>query len=135
MRPIQILLVALLSLGGALSLSRRQGGALGRIVLLLVLAAGLLMVMLPDQTTRVAAALGVGRGSDLVMYLALVGLAFAHLRMYSNQRRIVDDLTQLTRAYALGHSLGPGGCNTGPNATRREAAMGETRRDDPASTA
>jgi hypothetical protein len=109
MRPIQILLTVLLTGGaGLIFLSTRRAGALRRIVLALMVGVGLLMVLFPDQATRVAAWLGVGRGSDVVVYLAMVALAFVCLRLYVHQRQLLSDLTQLVRTYAIEHGHAPG---------------------------
>lgn len=70
------------------------------------LATGLwLMVVVvswvPDWTDRVAARLGVGRGSDLIVYSAVVILTYAVLRLIARQQELTRELTNLTRAIAL----------------------------------
>jgi small membrane protein len=55
----------------------------------------------PDLTVRAARLVGIGRGADLVLYLAvgvmLVGFFLVFLRL----RRIEEDLTKIVRALAL----------------------------------
>lgn len=64
-------------------------------------AVGEVFVLAPDFATRVAHAVGVGRGADLIMYgfiVATLGLIFnLHLRLHAMTQTITD----LTRHVAL----------------------------------
>jgi hypothetical protein len=109
MRPIQILLAALLVFAAATYWIRRRSHTGDRLVMLAVLAAGLAMVAFPDDTSRLAALLGVGRGSDLVLYLGLLGLSYAGLLLYLRQRQVMSDITEIARLYAIDHRRSPAG--------------------------
>lgn len=56
---------------------------------------------LPDMTTVLARAVGIGRGADLIMYSAVVLLVYAVLRLIARQQELSRELTELTRALAI----------------------------------
>ena len=98
---IQIFLTVLLLTVAAMVALQRSTSRLLRIAVLAVVVAGLYFVWMPEQTTRVAESLGVGRGADLVLYLwvviTLALIVFLYLKIVQLSRR----LTELTRALAL----------------------------------
>jgi hypothetical protein len=98
---IQIFLTALLATVAVMVALQRSTSCVLRLAVLAVVATGLYFVWAPDQTTRLAAALGVGRGADLVLYLwvviTLALIVFLYLKIVQLSRR----LTELTRAQAL----------------------------------
>jgi len=60
------------------------------------------VVVLLPQTTDIAARLvGVGRGVDVVIYLALVLLFYLVFRLYARQETIEREITKLVRNIAL----------------------------------
>ena len=75
--------------------------AFKRIGFLVFLVLNLDAVLRPDDTTWLAHKLGVGRGTDLLVYLLVVAFAFVavntHLRFRTLDRRFTD----LARAVAL----------------------------------
>jgi hypothetical protein len=98
---IQVFLSALLA-GVALMVGlQRTTSRLLRATVLVVIALGAYFVWVPDQTTRLAALLGVGRGADLVMYLWVVITLALIVLLYLKIVRLSRKLTQLTRASAL----------------------------------
>jgi len=58
-------------------------------------------VLRPADTTRVAHLVGVGRGTDLVLYLLVVGVTLLALNTYFRFRVIERRLTELARDAAL----------------------------------
>lgn len=58
-------------------------------------------VLAPDTVTWIANRVGVGRGTDLVLYLLVVAFTFATVGQYQRLRRLDDRLADLTRAHAL----------------------------------
>jgi hypothetical protein len=104
---IQIFLTALLATVAVMVVLQRSTSRFLRIAVLVVVAIGLYFVWAPDQTTRLAAALGVGRGADLVLYLwvviTLALIVFLYLKIVQLSRR----LTELTRAQALSRPQNP----------------------------
>jgi hypothetical protein len=58
-------------------------------------------VLRPGDTTKAAHLLGVGRGTDLVLYLLVVGVTILALNTYLRFRAIERRLTELARDAAL----------------------------------
>jgi len=58
-------------------------------------------VLRPDDVTRVAKFVGVGRGTDLLLYALIVAFVFSTLAMYMRLREDEQRVTQLARAVAL----------------------------------
>lgn len=55
----------------------------------------------PDVTKKVANALGIGRGADLVLYSAVVVMLVGFLMVYVRLRRIQRELTLIVRHIAI----------------------------------
>ncbi len=64
------------------------------------IAAGL-VVLWPNSTMQLANLLGVGRGVDAIIYLALALLFFIFFRITVQVERLSRDVTKLTRKIAL----------------------------------
>ena len=60
-----------------------------------------LVVVSPDSTFFIAHLVGVGRGADLVVYLALATIFFLLFRSTIRIERLNRDITKLTRRLAL----------------------------------
>ncbi|MBW0105714.1 DUF2304 domain-containing protein [Pseudonocardia sp. KRD291] len=58
-------------------------------------------VLRPDDVTWVARHLGIGRGTDLVVYLLVVAFVFGMLNSYLRDREISQHLTNLARQLAI----------------------------------
>ena len=69
-----ILSVALVALRGGQSAAQR---AFWRLSAVTLAAVGLVSVMFPNVLTRLAHLLGIGRGTDLLLYLAVVAYLMA----------------------------------------------------------
>ncbi|MFA5134756.1 MAG: DUF2304 family protein [Patescibacteria group bacterium] len=57
--------------------------------------------VLPQTTTIIADMLGVGRGVDAVIYLALLVLFYGMFRLYVKMEHIEREITQIVRRVAL----------------------------------
>ena len=55
----------------------------------------------PELTAMVARALGIGRGTDLVLYVAILAMVFGFFAVYVRMRRIESDLTKIVRELAI----------------------------------
>lgn len=55
----------------------------------------------PEITAEIARALGIGRGTDLVLYFAILGMVFGFFAIYVRLRRIESDLTKIVRELAI----------------------------------
>ncbi|HET9254969.1 MAG TPA: DUF2304 domain-containing protein [Pseudonocardiaceae bacterium] len=101
---VQIILV-LAALGAAGYFVRRAHDvrvrASKRIAFLVFIAVNIYAVLRPGDTTWIAHQIGVGRGTDLVVYLLVVAFVFGMLNTYLRQREISNHLTDLARTIAL----------------------------------
>lgn len=102
---------ALLVLAGLLlyAFGQRRRSAPLAYGIMVTAAAGAVLVVLPDLTTAVANAVGIGRGADLIFYLfmliAFAAIANLHLRM----RAQAEVVTLLAREIALATARQPQG--------------------------
>lgn len=55
----------------------------------------------PEITGRIAHVLGIGRGTDLVLYFAILAMVFGFFTTYVRLRRIERDLTKIVRELAI----------------------------------
>jgi hypothetical protein len=114
---IKILLIAA-ALGVAVLVLREkvpgQREASRRAVGLMVVLAGIIAVLWPDLTTQAANAVGVGRGTDLVLYLLVTAFAYSALATAQRIHRLQHDITVLTRELALSQAARPGGGKESP---------------------
>jgi hypothetical protein len=106
----QILGVALAALMVVLSAAGLwRGGTLRRARLawlVLWLATGV-AILRPELTTAIARRLGIGRGADLVLYLAILGGAAGFFLVYLRLVRIESEITRLVRHLALAQAAAP----------------------------
>lgn len=101
---IKILLIA-----GALAFGflfyRRPGTgghlAVRRILGILVVVGGIVAVLFPLAVTKVANAVGVGRGTDLVLYVSVMVFLFTSVSLYQRVSSLDQQVTELTRHLAL----------------------------------
>ncbi|MCK8477075.1 DUF2304 domain-containing protein [Microbacterium aurugineum] len=101
---IQFLLIAAIIVLG-LVVMRRTGAdshlAIRRILMMLFILAAILSVLFPQWLTWVASLIGVGRGTDLLLYaLVLMFLAFVYTQ-YRRNNALQRQLTLLARKIAL----------------------------------
>lgn len=85
-------------------LSRRRGAQVSALVTLGFLAFMLLAVyaaLRPSDVTRLAKLLGVGRGSDLLLYGLVIGFAVTTVSSYLRFHDLENQYTRLTRSLAL----------------------------------
>ena len=116
---IQALLILAAVLLFVLFLRRSQTArlqAFKRIGFLLFCAFGVLAVLKPDVMTWLANRVGVGRGTDLLLYMMTVIFGFFALNTYLRFKDTERRLTRLARAMAIRDAIAP------ERAVLREAA-------------
>ncbi len=98
-----VLVVALLVIAGYLlrSTPGPRQLAIRRLVMLAGLLAGIVAIIWPDLLTSLARLAGVGRGSDLLFYLAILGGLLYAVNEYKRSVRLSQANTQLARELAL----------------------------------
>ncbi|MGN0880518.1 MAG: DUF2304 family protein [Oligosphaeraceae bacterium] len=101
MTLIQLLLIAGLALAAVLSVKILRRQLPVRLFLLLQLCVGVIFVIHPDSATRVAALLGVGRGTDLILYFLALLVYVGGLCILSQFRRLERQQTLIIRELAL----------------------------------
>lgn len=86
-----------------------RGGqrTLYRLALLLLAIIGILLVLRPQISQQLAEWLGVGRGTDLVLYLSTVTLLSGGVMLYSRIRKLEEQQTALIRKIALLEAKSP----------------------------
>ena len=94
-------MATLLSLLATVRLVRRRGSPSIGIFWLALWGIAAAAIAWPDSTTTVARTLGIARGSDLLLYCAVLAGFFGFWMMTLQQRRTQRDLTLLARAVAL----------------------------------
>jgi hypothetical protein len=72
-----------------------------RIALVLFAVANIYAVMRPDDLTAIAHVLGVGRGTDLVLYALVVAFMAGMFSMYQRFRLVDRRYTELARTVAI----------------------------------
>lgn len=101
MTSIQTILIAfclLLCILASIAFRSRLGCRLLAIFFFLVAAT---FVVFPNATTVIANYLGVGRGTDLLLYIGLLAGIHAVLLLYLRTRKLEQQITEQVRAIAL----------------------------------
>ena len=110
MSPIQvILLVVLGTIGALLAVWALRGWVSHRMtaIFALVLVGAASAIIWPEATTRVARAVGIGRGADLLLYIAVVAMIVGFFWVYIRLIRLRRNLTLLVRHLAQAQARGP----------------------------
>jgi hypothetical protein len=99
--PIKVVLTLALAVLWVYALVQRVAPRSVRVGTAVVVMMGVYFVWLPDHTTLLANWLGVGRGTDLVIYVWIL-LSFAvGLNLSFKIRALRREITDLTRAIAV----------------------------------
>lgn len=104
MSLFQFLLIAFIALAAGLAVRFLPGErslALKRIFAILFVVAAVLAIIFPNALTAVAHFLGVGRGTDLLLYIFIVMVLLFAVAVVRAKARSDARVTQLARAVAL----------------------------------
>jgi len=96
---VSVLLGALVLLGLYVG-SHRLSGVQAGIVVMLALV-GLTLVVFPRVASITAQQLGVGRGTDLLLYSSIMGGLFVAANLYFRSKRQEEQIVIMARALAL----------------------------------
>lgn len=101
---IKVILIAATS-GVLLLLLQRRGAARTRaskrLILLALVAVAVLSILYPDLTTRAAHLVGVGRGTDLLLYVLTAVFLYVVVGFYLKFKDVERQITVLARRLAL----------------------------------
>jgi small membrane protein len=95
-----ILVITLLFVTGVY-FARLRAKIWDRLIVIVIAAVCMTLIIHPGLANRLAHMFGVGRGVDLVFYLALPGLAFVCLLLFSKLLTLQELLTRIVREIAL----------------------------------
>ena len=101
MNGIQILLligIGLISLA-FLRKTRSKGSTI--VLLIIAAVAAAIFILWPDFTTRIARLLGVGRGTDFVLYISIMLFAYVIIHLFGRIRKLEQLTTELLRRDAI----------------------------------
>lgn len=104
MTPFQWILVGAISALAAVAVLAIVKGTIGRMsgaAWIVVLLVGLLSAIDPDRVTKVANAVGINRGADLVLYVLALAVFWGFLLVYIRLRRVRRELTLVVRRLAV----------------------------------
>ncbi|WP_125099929.1 DUF2304 domain-containing protein [Leucobacter chromiireducens] len=104
MQLIQVLLILGVVIVAVLAIRALPGDrslALKRIIALLFVAAAVFAIIFPNALTQVAHFFGVGRGTDLLLYLLVIMTLFFAVSTIRAKARSDARVTDLARAVAL----------------------------------
>ncbi len=83
----------------------RRGSKLSGLFWGLLWTGAAVTILWPGVTSDFARLLGIGRGSDLVMYFAILGGIMVTRYFYNRCRRLENTLTQLVRERAIAEAF------------------------------
>lgn len=101
---IQVLLIAAFAVFAVILVLPGRGArrlAVRRLTLLLAFLAAVLAVVFPEFVNGLANLLGVGRGTDLILYALVVVFIGNSIASAAQNRQLHREITQLARATAL----------------------------------
>lgn len=99
--------------------------AIRRLVMVLVLALTILAVVFPSAINAVAHAIGVGRGTDLLLYGLIVVFIGSALVQQRRSRQIERQITMLARRLAIAEAANPDPARPHPAPAAAQAPASE----------
>lgn len=111
MLAIQVLLIVVVLVVGALLVRSTAGArhqAVRRLLLGVLVALAVASILAPGSVTSVANAVGVGRGTDLLLYGLVIAFLGFVVSSYRRSRHLEETVTQLARRLALDEAPQPG---------------------------
>ena len=107
MKSIQVILIVLSMLAAILGSMAFRSTLISRLLALVFFLAAAGFVIVPNTSSDIARFLGVGRGTDLLLYLVIFAGLHACLLLYIRARRIERKMTELVRALAIQNASAP----------------------------
>jgi small membrane protein len=101
MTKFQVLGIAFLLFILISYLRKFQRPALDKLFIGLLLATGIFFVLYPEGTNQMAHFLGIGRGADLIFYVAILGFGYVIMLLYSKIKKLEEQLAKIIRQQSL----------------------------------
>ena len=101
MHPIQIVLLAGILFSIIMLFCGPKKQILGRLFFLVQFLVGIVFVLFPDISTRVGRRLGVGRGTDLILYFMVILFYVSTMLFIRKLREIERRQTEILREITL----------------------------------
>jgi hypothetical protein len=98
---VAVFVVGTLFVLSLLAMLRRWATRRESLLWALVWLTAAVAIIWPDVTGRLAKALGIGRGADLVLYCSVVVMMIGFLMVYTRLRHLRRELTLVVRALAI----------------------------------
>lgn len=107
MLPIQIFILLLLAFSLVLSILVLRNRVFGRLFFGVQFIVGAIFVLVPDLSSRIAALLGVGRGTDFLLYMLIMLFYITVLAFTARIRRMERSHTLMVRSLAIENAKAP----------------------------
>ena len=101
MTSIQGILIVCLLMAAILASVAFRARLVYRLLAVVLFLAATIFIFSPDLTTVIARSLGVGRGADQLLYVALIAGVHIALLLYRRTRELDRRMTELVRAAAI----------------------------------
>jgi len=101
MTLIQIILLTLILLLTIVYILFFKSKTINRILFITTFLMGMVFVLLPNLTNRIANFIGVGRGADLLLYAMVILFYATFLYVYARLRKIEVIQTEIIRGLAI----------------------------------
>jgi hypothetical protein len=102
--PVQIILLVFILFASSRAIMQFRGGTIRFGALsfwLLVWAFALVAIFYPEETTRIARVMGIGRGVDVVIYVSIAVLFYLVFRLHVYVENLRTEISRLIREVAL----------------------------------
>src|SRR3954469_3069725 len=107
MKSIQVILIALSILAAITGSIAFRSKLAYRLLAVAFFFLTVGFVLFPDWTSEIARFVGVGRGTDLLLYLTIFAGVHSCLLLYVRTRRVERKLTELVRGLAIKNAQYP----------------------------
>ncbi len=105
MNLIQILLIPLLLLLMFIYVFYFKNKIINRLLFFILFLVGIVFVLFPELSNKVAHFVGVGRGADLILYLTIILFYASFLFLYSKLKKLEAIQTTLIRKGAIENAI------------------------------
>lgn len=102
--PVQILLFVFVLFAASRAIMQFRGGSIRFGALsfwLLIWGFALIAIFYPEETSKIAQILGIGRGVDIVVYASIAILFYLVFRLHVYQENIRTEISRLIREVSL----------------------------------